>query len=187
MQEQAKQGERDEAEDLAPKQGENAQTAANQQGQTEEVKANERSHFFAVANSLIAAMHSQSPMLLTEKLTQREYRAVTLIYEARTAQETELGGGNISALERMRYLNEGLAALQGVLALGRSDAFPQARGHVEEIRRLIALLKQEIAQAIVAEERRKREEDDKKKQATKKGQDEANAKKVAEAETKGKK
>ena len=187
MPEQAKQGERDESEDLAPRQAENAATAANQQGQTEEVKADERSHFFAVANSLIAAMHWQSPELLTEKLSRREIHAVTLIYEARTAQESEHGSGNISALERMRYLNEGLVGLQGILALARSDAFPQARAHVEEIRRLIAWLKQEIARAIVAEERRKRDEDDKKKQDAKKGQDEANAKKMAEAETKGKK
>jgi hypothetical protein len=187
MQEQAQQAEREE--DMAPKEADKEAAAAKTdgQGQTEEVRAQDRSHFFAVANSLIAAMHWQSPELLTEQLNRTELKAVTLIYEARTSQETEYGAsGKISALERMQYLNQGLAMLQGILAMARSDAFPQARAHVEEIRRLVAWLKAQIARAIVAEERRKREEEDKKKQEKKKGEEEANAKKMAEAETKKK-
>ena len=82
----------------------------------------------------------------------------------------------------MRYLNEGLIALQGVLGMARSDTFPQARAHIEEIRKLIARLKQEIAQAIVAEERRKQEETDKKEQETKKNQAAAKAKQAAQAQ-----
>jgi hypothetical protein len=183
MRDQAQQTERQETDELAHKK-EAAGELAPTQGEVEEVRADQRSHFFALANSMVAAMHWQSPELLTEKLTPREIKALTLIYEARTAQETELGGGKISALERMRYLNEGLAALQGVLAMARSSTFPQARTYIEEIRRAIARLKDEIAQAIVSEERRKQEEQDKKQQETKKGEDEALAKKAAEAETK---
>lgn len=182
MRDQAQQTERQETEELAQDKEAAAGALAPTQGQVEEVRADERSHFFALANSLLSAMHWQSPELLTEKLSRREQHALTLIYEARTAQETELGAGKISALERMRYLNEGLAALQGVLAMARSPNFPQARPYIEEIRRAIARLKEEIAQAIVSEERRKREEQSKKDGEKKKGDDEAKAKKQADAE-----
>jgi hypothetical protein len=183
MRDQAQDSERQGSEELAAqKQAETSETAPRA-GDVEEVRAEDRSHFFAVANSLIAAMHWQSPELVTQNMRRREVNAVTLIYEARTARETDLGGGNISALERMRCLNEGLAALQGVLAMARSSTFPQARPYIEEIRRAIARLKDEIAQAIVADERRKHEEQDKKQQETRKGEDEALAKKAAEAET----
>ncbi len=184
MRDQAQETERQETEELAQNKDAAAGALAPTQGQVEEVRADDRSHFFALANSLLSAMHWQSPELLTEKLSRREYQAVTLIYEARTAQETELGAGKISALERMRYLNEGLASLQGVLAMARSPNFPQARTYIEEIRKAIARLKEEIAQAIVAEERRKREDQDKKEGEKKKGDDEAKAKKQAEAEAK---
>jgi hypothetical protein len=184
MRDQAQDSERQESEELAPqKQAETSETAPRA-ADVEEVQAADRSHFFAVANALIAAMHWQSPELLTQNMRRREVDAVTLIYEARTARETDIGGGNVSALERMRYLNEGLAALQGVLAMARSSTFPQARPYIEEIRRNIARLKDEIAHAVVAEERRKQEEQAKKEQDTKKGEDEALARKAAEAETK---
>ena len=182
MRDQAQETERQETEELAQNKEAAAGALAPTQGQVEEVRAEDRSHFFALANSLLSAMHWQSPELLTEKLTGREIKAITLVYEARTAQETELGAGKINALERMRYLNEGLAALQGVLGMARSPNFPQARRYIEEIRRAIARLREEIAQAIVAEERRKRQEQDKKEGDKKKGEDETKAKKQAEAE-----
>ncbi|HTE52950.1 MAG TPA: hypothetical protein VK698_18985 [Kofleriaceae bacterium] len=150
----------------------------------EEIRAEDRSHFFAVANALIGAMHTQSPQLqLPDRLTRKEGDAVRLIYEARTAQESEYGGGTISGLERMRYLNEGLLALQGTLAIAKSS-FPQARSHIEEIRRLIAKLKEQIAQAIVAEERKKQQEKAKKDLDTKQADEQAKAKKTAEDQTK---
>ena len=168
--------------ELATDQELDSDESAGSAGEQEGLKATDRSHFFAVANSLIGALHWQSPQLvLPDSLTRREVDALTNIYEARTAEETEYGAGHISGLERMRYLNEGLITLQGVLGMARSDTFPQARGHIEEIRKLIARLKQEIAQAIVAEERRKQEEKDKKEQETKKSQAEAKAKQAAQA------
>jgi len=185
MRDQAQESDRQQTEELAPhKQPETGETAPRS-GNIEEVKAEDRSHFFAVANSLIAAMHWQSPqLLLPDRLTRRETEAVRLIFEAKTSRESEYGGGNISGLERMRYLNEGLIALQGVLAMARSTTFPQARSHIEEIRKLIAKLKEEIAQAIMAEERRKQQEKNKKDEEQKKGEEEAKAKKAAEAQTK---
>lgn len=184
MPDQAQESDRQQTEELAPqKQAETKETAAGS-GDDAQVRAEDRSHFFAVANSLIAAMHRDSPRLWVEKMSRREIEAVTLIYEARTARETEYGAGSISALERMRYLNQGLIVLQGILAMARSPAFPQARSHIEEIRKLIARLKEEISRAIVAEERKKRQEDDKKKQDAQKGQEEATAKKAAQADAK---
>ena len=177
---------RQQTEELAPpqKQAETNETAPRS-GDVAEVRAEDRSHFFAVANSLIAAMHWQSPqLLLPDRLTKKETEAIKLIYEAKTAKETEYGGGNVTGLDRMKYLNEGLIALQGVLAMARSPAFPQARTHIEEIRKLIAKLKDEITQAIMLEERRKKQDQSKKDEEKKKGDEEAKAKKAAEAQNK---
>lgn len=184
MRDQAQEGDRQQEEELAPQQQPETKEAAPRAAHVEEVRAEDRSHFFAVANALIGAIHWQSPQLvLPDRLTRREGDAIRLIYEARTAQESEYGGGTISGLERMKYLNEGMMALQGVLAIAKSS-FPQARAHIEEIRRLIARLKEQIAQAIVAEERKKQEEKAKKDQDTKAADEQAKAKKLAEAQTK---
>jgi hypothetical protein len=183
MPDQAQDADRQQSEVLAPQQEAENKDAAPRAANVEEVRAEDRSHFFAVANSLIGATHWQSPQLvLPDRLTRREGDAIRLIYEARTAQETEYGGGKISGLERMKYLNEGLIGLQAILALGKS--IPQARSHIEEIRRLIAKLKEQIAQAIVAEERRKQEEKAKKDQETKKNDEAARAKKAVEGQDK---
>jgi hypothetical protein len=182
MAEQVQDAEREQGEELAPQQNAQVKEGAAREAQ-EEVRADDRSHFFAVANSIIGAIHWQSPhLMLHDRLSRRESDAIRLLYEARTAQESEYGGGSISGLERMKYLNEGLIALQGVMAMGK--AIPQARSHIEEIRRLIAKLKEQVSAAIVAEERRKQEEKAKKDLETKKNEEEANAKKKAEAETK---
>jgi hypothetical protein len=176
---------RQQTEELAPHKQPETNETAPRSGDVAEVRAEDRSHFFAVANSLIAAMHWQSPqLLLPDRLTRRETEAIKLIYEAKTAKETEYGGGNVSGLERMKYLNEGLIALQGILAMARSPNFPQARTHIDEIRKLIAKLKDEITQAIMLEERRKKQEQDKKDEDKKKGDEEAKAKKAAEAQNK---
>jgi hypothetical protein len=176
------QTERTETDELAQNQAATRETAAKS-ADVEEIKAEHRSHFFAVANSVLGALHPTSPHLWTEQLNRRELEGVRLIYEARVAEENEQGSGQISALERMRYLNEGLLAVQGTLAMARSDSFPQARGHIEELRKRIARLKEEIAQAMVAEEQRKRQEKDKKELDQKKGEDEGKAVKKAEAQT----
>jgi hypothetical protein len=185
MRDQAQDSDRQQADELAPHKEPETNETAPRTGDVDAIKAEDRSHFFAVANSLLGALHWQSPQLvLPDRLTRREADAITLIYEARTAQQSEYGGGHISALERMRYLNEGLIALQSVLAMARSPAFPQARSHIEEIRRLIAKLKEEIAQAIIAEERKKVQEQAKKDEEKKKGDDAAKAKQAAEAQAK---
>jgi hypothetical protein len=184
MRDQAQESDRQETQEMAPQEPETKE-AAPRAGHVEEVRAEDRSHFFAVANALIGAIHWQSPQLvLPERLTRRESDGIRLIYEARTAQESEYGGGTLSGLERMKYLNEGMLALQGILAIAKSGSFPQARAHIEEIRRLIARLKEQIAQAIVAEERKKQEEKAKKDQDTKRADEQAKAKQVAEAQTK---
>ncbi|HYU16414.1 MAG TPA: hypothetical protein VEL05_10090 [Candidatus Acidoferrum sp.] len=175
------QTERKESDDIAQNQTATPETATKS-ADVEEIKAEQRSHFFAVANSLLGALHPTSPHLWTENLSRREWEGVRLIYEARVAQESEQGSGHISAIERMRYLNEGLLAVQGTLAMARSDSFPQARGHIEELRKRIARLKEEIAQAIVAEEQRKQQEKSKKELDQKKGEDEGKAVKKAEAQ-----
>ena len=186
MADQAQEAERQQTDEMAPQQQPEAKEAAPRAANVEEVRAEDRSHVFAVCNSLVSALHWQSPNLqIPDRLTRRESDAVRLIYEARTAQETEYGGGNISGLERMKYLNQGMLALQGILAMAAK--VPQARSHIEEIRRSLAKLKEQIAQAIVAEERKKQEEKAKKDADTKQADEQAKAKKIAEEEQNQKK
>ena len=123
-------------------------------GEEVDVDAGDRSRFFSVANALLAAIHPHSPeLMLPDRLTRRETEAIKLIFEAKSARETEMGSGQISALERIRYLQLGLAALQRVLAMARNPRFPQARAHIEEIRKRLARLKEELQQKILEEDR----------------------------------
>lgn len=136
-------------------------------GESTEANASQRSHFFAVANALMAAIDPNSPELVgKDGLTKDEAIAIKMIFEAKTSKETEqsggTAGGRVSALERMRYLQLGLAKLQSPLALARNPAFTQGRGHIEEIRKRIARLKDEINQAILDEEKKNRDEKSKK-------------------------
>jgi hypothetical protein len=159
-------------------------------GEEVEVGAGDRSRFFSVANSLLAALHPDSPELaLPENLPRRETEAIKLIFEARSARQTEVGAGHISALERSRYLQLGIASLQRVLAMARNPRFPQGRPHIEEIRKRLARLKEELQQQILVEEGNRRRPD--KKPPDKKQDEEAEEKAEAEAtagtETKNKK
>jgi len=153
-------------------------------GEVDTANAEQRSHFFAVANALIDALKPQGTQLWTEHLNRREAESVRLIYEARTAQESDEASGEISGLERMHYLNEGLMGLRGVLSSARAPGFSQARAHVEQIRRQVAQLKQEIAEAIATEEQRKtRQADQAQLEEEKKKAEEEEARAKAKAES----
>jgi hypothetical protein len=66
--------------------------------------------------------------------------------------------------------------------MARSPEFSgAARAHIEEIRKRLARLKDELHQAIIDEERKKREEKDKKKADENKGDEESKAKKKVES------
>ena len=155
-------------------------------GDDHDIDAGDRSRFFSVANALLAAIHPHTPELRQpETLTRREAEALKLIYEAKTGRETEMAAGHLSAHERMRYLQLGLGALQRVLAMARHPDFVQARAHIEEIRKRLARLKDELQQEIVDEDRRGYAAP-KAPDELKKDEDEAGKKKDAEAvETSG--
>ncbi|HLU68411.1 MAG TPA: hypothetical protein VKZ63_19135 [Kofleriaceae bacterium] len=165
-----------------------AEIGALSSDRTEEVDvdAGDRSHFFSVANALLWAIHPNSPELVVpETLTRRESNAIKLIYEAKIAKQSEQGAGHMSGAERMRQLELGLAVLQRVLAMARHPDFVQARAHIEEIRKRLFRLKEEIKQQILEEDRKKMAK--KKKPDEKKAEDEAAAKKKAEIESAGRK
>ena len=105
------------------------------------------SHFFAVANSMLMAMHWQSPELLTEKLS-RASKTHDAPYEARTAQETELGAGK-SRRSSACAPQRGLAGLQGVLEWRARPTSPR-RAPTSRRSAGIARLKEEMRRAIVA-------------------------------------
>ena len=138
-----------------------------QRGEQTEVGPGQRAHFFAVANALLTATDGTAPELaLPENATQREKEAIKLIFEAKTGKETEQtsgrSGGRVAGVERMRYLQMGMAALQQTLALARNPEFQRARAHIDELRKRLAQLKDEINQQIIEEEQKKRDEKSKK-------------------------
>jgi hypothetical protein len=147
------------------------------------VSANDKGHFFSVANAMMAAIHPNSPnLMLPEGLKRGEIEAIKLLYEAKTAKESETSTGRVAATERLRFMQVALSKLQGVLAMARSPEFSgAARAHIEEIRKRLARLKDELHQAIIDEERKKREEKDKKKADENKGDEESKAKKKVES------
>jgi polyhydroxyalkanoate synthesis regulator phasin len=150
----------------AHKEGE-LNTESPQRGEATEVGAGQRAHFFAVANALLTATDGTAPELaLPENATRREQEAIKLIYEAKTGKESEQSGGSaggrVAGVERMRYLQMGLAAVQQTLALARNPEFQRARSHIDELRKRLAQLKDEINQQIIDEEQKKRDEKSKK-------------------------
>lgn len=153
-------------------------------GDPSRTDADARSHFFSVANALLAALDPNTPELnLPERLNRREIEAIKLIFEARTGKESEEGHGEIFAAERMRYLNVGLTKLQRSLAIARSPDFPQARRHIEEIRKRIARLRDELrAQQIADERRRRRQKEQKRDDERKKKEEDQAAKEEGAAE-----
>jgi hypothetical protein len=144
------------------------------------INAGDRSHFFTVSNALLAAIDPNAPELrLPENLSRREVEAIKLIYEAKTARESEKGSGRVAATERLQFLNLGLAHLNRVLAMARNPEFQQARPYIELIRQRLHRLREEIEQAILDEERRRRVDKDKKKAEDEtKAEDEAKKKKA---------
>jgi hypothetical protein len=107
-----------------------------------------------------------------------------MLYEAKTARETEQASGQVAATERLRFLQVALIKLQSVFAMARNPDFSgQARAHIEEIRKRLSLLKDELHQAVLAEERKKAEEKDKKKADDLKTDEESKAKKKVEQGT----
>jgi hypothetical protein len=156
-------------EQLEPHRELEAAEQSSDRGEEVSINGGERSHFFGVANALLAAIHPNSPeLILPESLTRRETDALRLIYEAKTGRESEVkGSGEISGLERARYLNLGMIALQRVLAMARSPRFPQARAHIEEIRKRLSRLKDEIAQDQLVDDRERYARSSKKKPAKK--------------------
>ena len=111
---------------------------------------------------MLAAIHPSTPQLvLPENMRRTEADAIRLIYEAKTAEESEVGAGYLSGVERMRYLNQGLMSLSHILSMARSPDFPQARIYIEELRRRLARLRDDIHDTIVSEDletRKKRDE-----------------------------
>lgn len=159
----------------AHKEGE-LNTESPQRGEATEVGSGERAHFFAVANALLLATDGTAPELaLPENATRREKEAIKLIYEAKTAKESEqsgaTAGGRVAGVERMRYLQMGLAAVQQTLSLARNPEFQRARSHIDELRTRLARLKDEIQQQIIEEEQKKRDEKSKKPDEAKPGDD----------------
>lgn len=157
-------------------------------GDVPAVGNNDKQHFFHVANAVLAAIHPHSPeLILPDGLRRGEIDAVKLLYEAKTARESEEGGtgtGRIAATERLRFLQVALIKLQNVLAMARNPEFSgQARAHIEEIRIRLARLKDELHQAVLDEERKKVQEKDKKKADDLKADEEAKAKKKVDAST----
>ena len=168
----------------AHKEGE-LNTESPMRGEQTEVGAGDRSHFFAVANALLLATDGTAPELaLPENATRREKEAIKLIYEAKTAKESEQTGGRAggrgAGVERMRYLQMGMAALQQTLALARNPEFQRARAHIDELRKRLAQLKDEIQRQIIEEEQKQRDEKSKKPDDAKPGDDDKNKKKNTE-------
>lgn len=150
------------------------------QAPRDEVRAQDRSRFFGVANAVLAAIHPSTPQLiLPENLRRTEADAVRLIYEAKSAEESEVGAGYLSGIERMRYLNQGLMALSHILSLARSPDFPQARIYVEEMRRRLARLRDDIHDTIVSEDLETRKKRDEKELAAEAADEDQKAKKEA--------
>lgn len=181
MREQSLDADIQQTEQLDPHREREQNEDAPQSGDFASVNPAQKAHFFSVANAMLAAIEPNSPMLmLPDRLTKREQESVRLLFEARTGQETELGGGQISALDRLRYLNLGLAGLGRILSMARSPDFTQAQAHIEEMRKRLARLKDELQHLILQEEHKKAQEKDKKAEEDKKAaQDEITKKKVA--------
>jgi hypothetical protein len=171
---------------LKPHKEAEASEESPDKGDVAEVSNDQKQHFFHVANAVLFAIHPNSPeLVLPEGLTRGEIEAVKLLYEAKTARESEEGGtgtGRVAATERLRFMQLALSKLQRVFALARDPAFAgQARAHIEEIRRRLARLKDELEWAVIAEERRRAEDKDKKKADDLKADEEAKARKRVEA------
>lgn len=173
------------AEQLKPHKEAQANEESPDKGDVPSVTQNDKQHFFHVANAILAAIHPNSPeLILPDGLKRGEVDAVKMLYEAKTARETEQSSGQVAATERLRLLQVALIKLQNVLAMARNPEFSgQARAHIEEIRIRLARLKDELQQAVLDEERRKAQEKDKKKADDLKADEEAKAKKKVEAST----
>lgn len=175
-------------EQLKPHKEAQAAEESPDKGDVPVVTQNEKERFFHVANAVLAAIHPNSPeLILPESLRRGEIDAVKMLYEAKTARETEEGGtgaGRVAATERLRFLQVALIKLQPVFALARNPEFSgQARAHIEEIRIRLARLKDELQAAVLAEERKKVQEKDQKRADDLKADEEAKAKKKVEATT----
>lgn len=172
-------------EQLKPHKEAQANEESPDKGDVPAVSNNDKQHFFHVANAILAAIHPNSPeLILPDGLRRGEVEAVKMLYEAKTARETEQGSGQVAATERLRFLQVALIKLQNVLAMARNPEFSgQARAHIEEIRKRLARLKDELHQAVLAEERKKVQEKDKKRADDLKADEESKAKKKVEAST----
>ena len=175
-------------EQLKPHKEAQANEESPEKGDVPAVGNNDKQHFFHVANAILAAIHPHSPeLILPDGLRRGEVDAVKLLYEAKTAKESEEGGsgtGRVAATERLRFLQLALIKLQNVLAMARNPEFAgQARAHIEEIRIRLARLKDELHQAVLDEERKKVQEKDKKRADDLKADEESKAKKKVEAST----
>jgi hypothetical protein len=175
-------------EQLKPHKEAQAAEESPDKGEVSSVNQNDKQRFFHVANAVLAAIHPNSPeLILPDGLRLGEIEAVKLLYEAKTARESEEGGtgsGRVAATERLRFLHLALMKLQGVFAMARNPEFAgQARAHIEEIRIRLARLKDELEAAVLAEERKKAQEKDKKRADDLKADEEAKAKKKVEAGT----
>jgi hypothetical protein len=175
-------------EQLKPHKEAQAAEESPDKGEVPSVTQNDEQRFFHVANAVLAAIHPNSPeLILPDGLRRGEVEAVRMLYEAKTAKESEEGGtgtGQVAATERLRFLQVALIKLQSVFAMARNPEFAgKARAHIEEIRIRLARLKDELQAAVLAEERKKAEEKDKKKADDLKADEEAKAKKKVEAST----
>jgi hypothetical protein len=175
-------------EQLKPHKEAQANEESPDKGDVPAVGNNDKQHFFHVANAVLAAIHPHSPeLILPDGLRRGEIDAVKLLYEAKTAKESEEGGGGtgrVAATERLRFLQLALIKLQNTLAMARNPAFAgQARAHIEEIRIRLARLKDELHQAVLDEERKKVQEKDKKRADDLKADEESKAKKKVDAST----
>jgi hypothetical protein len=176
------------SEEQRPQQDAQVVEQSPDKGEVPSVTQNDKQHFFHVANAVLAAIHPNSPeLILPDGLRRGEVDAVKMLYEAKTAKESQeagTGAGRIAATERLRFLQIALIKLQNVFAMARNPEFSgQARAHIEEIRIRLARLKDELQAAVLAEERRKAEEKDKKKADELKADEDAKAKKKVEAST----
>jgi hypothetical protein len=111
----------------------------------------QREHFFAVVQGMQAALAESPSLDLTDSLAPGESAAIEMLFEAKSATDSDIGAGHVSALRRGGLLDRGLAALQPILALGRSGEIEEGRAAYGQIEQLVAAARREIASSGAVE------------------------------------
>lgn len=111
----------------------------------------QREQFFAVVQGMQAALAESPSLDLGATLAPGERAAIEMLFESKSAVDSDVGAGNISALRRGSLLDRGLSALQPVLALGRSGEVEEGRAAYAAIEQLVATARREIASSGAVE------------------------------------